>query len=144
MKSNIVKRDEILEIYVDGAARSNPGPAAWSFIFVLDDKIHHQNSDYIGKATNNTAEYTAIINALIEAERWTRWHIKIYSDSKLAVNQINRAWRINKPHLSKLCDDVYSKSKKFEKVEFFHLGRNNKFIRECDSLCNKCLDEKGF
>jgi len=144
MQSNIVKRDEILEIYVDGAARSNSGPAAWIFIFVVDDKIIHQNSDYIGKATNNIAEYTAIINALKEAEGWTRWHIKVYSDSKLAVNQINRAWRINKPHLSKLCDDVYNKRKKLEKVEFFHVKRSNKFIQECDSLCNKCLDEKGF
>ncbi|MFX1392202.1 MAG: ribonuclease HI family protein [Promethearchaeota archaeon] len=144
MQKNIIKQGDILEIYADGAARSNPGPAAWSFIFVLNNKLIHQNSDYIGNATNNTAEYTAVINALIEAEQWTRWHIKIYSDSQLAINQINRKWKINKPHLSILCANVHNKLKKFEKVEFIHVRRDNKFILKCDSLCNKCLDEKGF
>ena len=76
MITNPIKRGDILEIYVDGASRGNPGPAAWSFIFVKDNQIIHQNSGYIGNATNNTAEYKAIINALNEAEKYTRWQVR--------------------------------------------------------------------
>ena len=73
-------------------------------------------------ATNNTAEYQAIINALKTAERFHRGHLQVYSDSKLAVQQINKKWKINKPQLSKLCSDVYRLCEKYEKVEFFHVG----------------------
>ena len=55
---------DILKIYTDGAARGNPGPAAYAFIFVDKDNIIHKESGYLGNATNNTAEYKAIINAL--------------------------------------------------------------------------------
>ena len=55
MEINPVKKKDILEIYVDGASRGNPGPAAWSFIFVKDSQTIHQKSDYVGNATNNTA-----------------------------------------------------------------------------------------
>ncbi|MHA1457193.1 MAG: ribonuclease HI [Promethearchaeota archaeon] len=58
-----------LKIYVDGAARGNPGPAASAFIFVYKNKILHEGCDFIGKATNNTAEYKAIINALKDVHK---------------------------------------------------------------------------
>jgi len=144
VKKQPVKRGDTLEIYVDGAARKNPGPAAWSFIYVKNDEIIHQKSEYIGNATNNTAEYLAIINALREAEKFSRWDIKVYSDSKLAVNQINRNWRINYPHLSDLCNKVYTLCNKYNNVEFYHIGRDNAYIQICDKLCNDTLDSKGF
>lgn len=144
MEINPVKKKDILEIYVDGASRGNPGPAAWSFIFVKDSQTIHQKSDYVGNATNNTAEYNAIINALQEAEKFTRWHVKVYSDSQLAIRQINKEYRIKKAHLSELCNKIYNQRRKFEKVEFLHVTRNNPFIQDCDSLCNSCLDDKGF
>ena len=144
MTINPVKRGDILEIYVDGASRGNPGPAAWSFIFVKDNQTIHQKSGYLGNATNNTAEYNAIINALKEAEKYTRWHVKVYSDSQLAVRQINKEYRIKKAHLSDLCDKIYNQIRKFEKVKFLHVGRNNPFIQVCDSLCNNHLDDMGF
>lgn len=144
MKENPVKKEDLLEIYADGAARGNPGPASWAFIFVSNDQIVHQKSDYIGNKTNNTAEYLAIINALIEAENYTRWEVKVFSDSQLVIRQINKEYRINAPHLSDLCSQVYNLCNKFEKVEFYHLGRNNSFIKKCDTLCNECLNAKGF
>ena len=144
MATNPIKPRDVLEIYVDGASRGNPGPAAWSFIFVKDSQTIHQKSGYIGNTTNNTAEYNAIINALQEAEKYTRWHVKVYSDSQLAIRQINKEYRIKKAHLSELCNKIYNQRRKFEKVEFLHVPRNNPFIQDCDSLCNSCLDDKGF
>ena len=144
MKENLVKKGDLLKIYVDGASRGNPDPASWAFIFVSDTQIIHQKSDYIGTNANNTAEYQAIINALIDAERFTRWDVKIHSDSQLVIKQINKEYRINKPHLADFCSEVYNLRKKFAKVDFFHVGRENHYIELCDSLCNECLDMKGF
>ena len=144
MSKNPIKKGDILKIYTDGAARGNPGPAAYAFMFVHNDAIIHKGFGYIGTATNNTAEYKAIINALKAAEKFHRGHIQVFSDSNLAVQQINKKWKINYPHLSELCSEVYQLCEKYEKVEFFHVGRNNSYIQQCDKLCNSQLDKEGF
>ena len=133
-----------LEIYVDGACRINPGPASYAFLFVKNDEIFYQKSEFIGNKTNNIAEYTAIIRALEEAEKYTRWRIKVYSDSQVAIKQINKNWRIKASHLSDLCSEVYKQREKFERVEFYQIGRENPYIQKCDILCNECLDRKGI
>ncbi len=139
-----IKRGDILKIYTDGAARGNPGPAAYAFIFVHDDNIIHKGFGYLGTTTNRTAEYKAIINALKVAEQFHRGRLQIYSDSNLAVQQINNKWRINYPHLSEMCSEVYQLCEKYEKVEFFHVSRKNPYIKKCDELCNSQLDKEGF
>lgn len=144
MKKYPIKRGDILDIYSDGASRGNRGPAAWAFVYVNNNKIFYQNSDYIGIKTNNTAEYLAIINALKEAEKFHRGKVRIFSDSQLAIRQVNKEYRITKSHLSDLCNQVYKLTEKYEDVKFFHVGRNNTFIKKCDKLCNECLNSKGF
>jgi ribonuclease HI len=144
MINNPLKKGDTLKIYTDGAARGNPGPAAIAFLFVHDDNVIHNGVDYIGHSTNNIAEYQAIINALKVSERFSRGHVQVFSDSNLAIQQINKKWKINKPHLSALCSEVYRLRKKYEKVDFFHVGRSNSYIQKCDYLCNKRLDEEGF
>jgi len=139
-----IKRGEILKIYADGAARSNPGPAAYAFIFVHNDDIIHKENGYIGTTTNNTAEYRAIINALKAAEKFHRGHLQVFSDSNLAIQQINKKWKINYPHLSEMCSEVYQLCEKYEKVEFFYVSRKNRYIQNCDELCNSVLDKEGF
>ena len=138
------KKGDKLKIYTDGASRGNPGPAASAFLFVHNDNIIHEKCDFNGTATNNIAEYQAIINALKVAERFSRGHLQVYSDSKLAIQQINKKWKINYPHLLKMCSEVYKLSEKYEKVEFFHVGRNHHYIQKCDKLCNERLDAEGF
>ena len=144
MNRSPVKKGDKLKIYVDGASRGNPGPAASAFLLVHNDTIIHDECDFIGTATNNTAEYQAIINALKAAEKFSRGHIQVYSDSNLAVQQINKNWKINYPHLSKMVGQVYKLCEKFEKVEFFHVGRINPYIQKCDKLCNELLDAEGL
>ena len=117
---------EILKIYADGAARGNPGPAACAFVFVLNNQIIHSDVSFIGTATNNQAEYQAIINALKAVTQFQPMHIQVYSDSNLVIQQINRKWRVNVPHLLKLYNQVYRLKEKFEKAEFSHVRRNNR------------------
>lgn len=143
MNGSPVKKGDILKIYVDGAARGNPGPAASAFLLVHYGNIIYDDCVFNGTTTNNTAEYIAIINALKAAERFSRGHLQVYSDSNLAVQQINKKWKINYPHLSKMCNQVYKLREKYEKVEFFHVSRNNKYIQKCDKLCNDRLDTEG-
>ncbi len=139
-----IKKGEFLKIYTDGAARGNPGSAAFAFIFVHNDGIIYEESGFIGNATNNTAEYQAIIHALKIADNFHRGHLQFFSDSNLAIQQINKKWKINFPHLKKLCLEVYSLVEKYEKVEFNHMSRDNRYIQKCDELCNSQLDKEGF
>jgi len=144
MNRRPVIKEDILKIYVDGASRGNPGPAASAFLFVHNDNIIHEECGFNGTATNNTAEYQAIINALKVAEKFSQGHLQVHSDSNLAIQQINKKWKINYPHLSIMCSEVYKLCEKYEKVEFFHVGRNNPYIQKCDKLCNELLDAERF
>jgi len=95
MNRSPVKKGDILKIYVDGASCGNPGPAASAFLLIQNDIVVYNECVFIGTSTNNTAEYRAIINALKVAEKFSRGNIQVYSDSNLAVQQINKKWKIN-------------------------------------------------
>ena len=133
-----------IEIYTDGASRGNPGPAAFAFILKDEEgKILHKGYGYIGKKTNNSAEYTAIINALKAAKKFTDTEIKLFSDSQLVIRQINQEYKVNKLHLRNYRDQIYDLIKGFKKVSFHHVDRNDRDIQKCDALCNQVLDEKN-
>ncbi len=133
-----------LKVYVDGASRGNPGPSASAFIFVYNNKILHENCEYIGKTTNNVAEYTAITNALKLAQEYSKGEIELFSDSNLAIQQINGNWKINYPHLKKLNKEIHKLVGKYEKVKFIRVPRDNQFISICDRMCNERLDSEGI
>jgi len=141
---NKIKKGDILQIYTDGASRGNPGPSAYAFVFVSknDKKVIYKEADYLGETTNNKAEYHAIINALDKAAEYTRGDIEVYSDSQLAIKQINREYRIKNDELQKLCDKVYSLKERYASVKFIHVPRENEFIRIADKMCNEVLDER--
>ena len=142
MNDKSIFKKKPLKIFTDGAARGNPGPAAISFIIIQDDNIIQKGTEYIGKATNNTAEYKAIILGLETAKNYTNDFVQVYSDSNLAIQQIEGNWKINYPHLLELYEKVNKLKRSFKKVEFFHVRRDNEFIEECDKACNTILDEK--
>ncbi len=130
-----------VNIYTDGASRGNPGDSAWAFLFVSEkgDTLERA-SGYIGTATNNIAEYTAIINALEYALReYPHAHIVLHSDSQVVIKQIRGEYRVRSPHLR----DLHNKVKHIVdhlKVEFVHVPRNNEFVSQCDRMCNEMLD----
>ena len=97
-----------LIIYTDGGARGNPGPAAIGvYVVDSDGKEILRKSKQIGEATNNIAEYRAVIEAL----EWIRenaegqsasWRIQFYLDSSLVVNQLNGIFKVKQKHLREL------------------------------------------
>jgi len=131
-----------LEVYTDGASRGNPGLAAYGFIFVRNNEIIFEESGTMGKTTNNTAEYYAILSALKRAHEFARESIIVYSDSELVIKQINNQYRITKPHLAQLRAELAIVEKNFTDIHFRNVPRENLFIRRCDELCNQALDRE--
>jgi ribonuclease HI len=137
-----MKRANILKIYTDGAARGNPGPAASAFLLISGEEIIQKDAIYIGKSTNNTAEYKAIVYALKAAQKIHTGRLQIYTDSILAANQITGKWKINYPHLLNLVKEISLLMKNFQQVDIFHVKRNHPYIQKCDQLCNERLDSE--
>jgi len=130
----------MIEIYTDGASRGNPGKSAFAFIFVKNGKVILLRAEYIGKTTNNVAEYKAIISALSEAVNRSIKKVLLTSDSKLVISQIKGMYKIKALHLKKLNEKVKGLVPKFEIVGFKNIPRENRFISIADKLCNTILN----
>ncbi|MGC9171442.1 ribonuclease HI family protein [Caldisericum sp.] len=132
----------MLEIYTDGASRGNPGEAAISFIFVKNNKIIYVLSEYIGIATNNFAEYLAIIKSLEEAKKRESKSVKLYSDSLLAISQINGKYKIKSKDLLPLYEKIKNLINDFENLIFEHISRESKYTKIADYMCTLILGPK--
>jgi ribonuclease HI len=130
----------MFEIYTDGASRGNPGDSASSFIVVKQKQVIYLSSEYIGKSTNNVAEYRAIINALTYAVNHKIKKVALTSDSELVISQIIGRYKIKASHLKKLYEEAISLSKYIEVISFSHSKRENRYIKISDKLCNMMLD----
>jgi len=138
-----------LFIFCDGGARGNPGPAAIGFV-VKDSrgKVLIEKGQYIGRATNNVAEYTAVIEAL-------KWIIKnipnfsisqflnfsFYLDSKLVVNQLNGLFKIKDAKLRNLIIQVRGLENQIRGKIFYHYIPREK-NSQADKLVNQALDKE--
>lgn len=132
------------QAYTDGASRGNPGPAAAAFIIITATTPVRENSRFLGTATNNHAEYEAIIMALTAASDITHGGIDVVSDSELVIRQLNGLYRVRQPHLAELYMRVRSLCTRFSKVTFRHAPRTDPWIQHCDLLCNRALDGAGY
>ena len=90
---------ENLSIQIDGASKGNPGPAGIGVILVSDSGEAHEISEYVGVATNNVAEYLALLTALEEALVRGAKRLTIQTDSELLAKQINREYNIRNQNL---------------------------------------------
>ena len=134
--------EEPLRIYVDGASRGNPGPAACAFVIKRGRETLARESRFLGRATNNEAEYRGIIAALEAAGEIGAGSAAVFSDSQLAVRQINGEYGVRCPHLQELYRQVVALLGKFTRVAFRHRPRTDPGIGECDTLCNAALDSR--
>jgi ribonuclease HI len=131
-----------LHIYTDGASRGNPGDAAWAYLILdVNRDLVTEQSGYVGRSTNNQAEYYAVIRALQRAKELTDDKLNIWSDSQLLVNQVTGAWRVKDDELKRLHRRVTALTNHFDEVTFTHLPREDSYIEQADSLCNSRLDE---
>ena len=122
-------------IYVDGAARGNPGPAAiGAIIRDKHDRLITTISRRIGTTTNNQAEYRAIIAALQKAIELDARHVEVNSDSELVVKQINGGYRVKKATLKPLYQRVKQLTSQLDGFTITHIPRQQN--TEADTLAN--------
>lgn len=132
---------ESLTVYTDGASRGNPGEAGIGLAFFDASGAQvHSVYRYIGQATNNVAEYTALITALEEARRMGAHRVAVFSDSELMVRQMNGEYKVKNEALQPLFHKAGSLSAGFAGVTFTHVTRDRN--RVADKLANKAIDEK--
>lgn len=125
-------------LYTDGGARGNPGLAGIGVVLRLGDKIHHYKK-FIGKATNNQAEYQAVIFGLAKAKEAGVDEVECRLDSELVVKQLNREYRVKDKDLAPLFVKAWNLSQGFEEVVFKHIFRGDN--QEADQLVNEAIDD---
>jgi len=128
-----------LVIHIDGASRGNPGPSGIGIVVKdISGKVVKNIKKYIGIATNNTAEYSAFLTALAEAEKLGADKIKIFLDSELVYKQYLGEYRTNDKNLKEHLKKIREKEKKFLSVEITHIPRENN--KEADKLANIAIN----
>jgi acyl dehydratase/ribonuclease HI len=124
---------------IDGAARGNPGPAAYGVIVRRPDGTTHESlGKYIGRTTNNVAEYYALIAALDYAAASGIRRLRVYSDSQLIVNQIKGLYKVKHPDLRPLHERAKKQAASLETFAIQYVPREQN--RDADKMANAALD----
>ena len=129
---------ETWTIHIDGAARGNPGPAAYALVITRPGQPEWEESACLGKTTNNIAEYTALVHALKRAKQLGGRKLTVFSDSELLVKQMSGEYRVKNADLRELYDQAASLRGDFERVSIKHVYREQN--KRADELCNEALD----
>ena len=129
-----------IKIFTDGGARGNPGPAAIGVVIKDDkDKILKEHSEYLGKLTNNQAEYLALLKGLQLAKELKPQEVICYLDSELIVKQMKQEYRVRDKDLQPLFIRVWNAAIGLKKVNYQHVPRS--LNKEADKLLNLELDK---
>lgn len=130
------------QLATDGASRGNPGPASIAYtVHNPDGTLLHEHATTIGKATNNEAEYQALIHALRHLTTKTSGRIHHVTDSQLLVRQLTGAYQVKAPHLRPLHDEAQQLKTSFDTVQHEHAPREDERIQRVDELANQALDD---
>ncbi|WP_342766200.1 tRNA (N6-threonylcarbamoyladenosine(37)-N6)-methyltransferase TrmO [Methanocalculus sp.] len=127
-------------LYTDGASRGNPGKAALAYLIVEDGRIILEHGERIGKATNNEAEYRALIAGLKAAASLDVHEVSVFSDSELMVKQMRGLYAVRSERLLPLFRQAQEAKSMFEHITFTSVPRENSFIKKADLLANDALD----
>jgi len=129
-------------VHIDGGARGNPGEAGVGAYFQDRSGAPLQSiARYIGRATNNTAEYQALLIALARARDAGVKHLRVFSDSELLVNQVNGRYRTTVPHLQQYLQEAIRLMREIGRVDVAHVRREQN--KEADALANEAMDNHG-
>src|ERR1700730_5607079 len=132
---------DVLPIHTDGAARGNPGPAAFAYVIARDGAPPIEECGCLGRMTNNQAEYTALVRGLEHAARLgTAQQVQVFSDSELMVKQMRGEYRVKNEELRDLYEQARELAGLFPPVLFQHVRREQN--SRADALCNEALDGK--
>lgn len=125
-------------VYFDGACRGNPGPASVGWVIVTSEGIVAEGSETIGRATNNQAEYEALIRGLRAARDYGFDSVEVKGDSQLIVKQVTGAWNTNDPELREYRVTVREILTDFDDWDLQHVPRE--INERADELANEALD----
>ena len=133
-----------VRLYSDGGARGNPGPAGAGYVIYIVNENNEQTDklfeggEFMGDATNNQAEYHALVIGLEKALELNASIVDAVLDSELVVKQLNREYKVKNEELAKKFIEVYNLQTKFEKVTFRHVRREQN--KEADAQVNIAID----
>jgi ribonuclease HI len=125
-------------IYTDGAARGNPGPAAFAYVIQRQGAPPVEEKGCLGQATNNIAEYEALLRALEHARRLGARRLQVFSDSELLVRQMEGEYQVKNEGLRPLYEQAQALRRQFDTVAIRHVRRSQN--SRADQLCNEALD----
>ena len=127
-------------LVTDGASRGNPGPSAIGFgIYDESWKPLEEYAEYIGVATNNEAEYKALIKGLHKCSKYCKGEVEHFTDSKLVAKQASGEWVVRAPNLKPLAEEISRKKLRFNQVTHKHIARTDPKIQRIDGIVNKKL-----
>jgi ribonuclease HI len=126
-------------LYTDGGARGNPGPAAFAYVLQTEDgTVLASRGEAIGVATNNVAEYSALIAGLRHAVEIGLTELEVRSDSELMVKQMRGEYRVKNKALQELFLDAGRLARQLPAVTYTHVRREHNQL--ADQLLNDVLD----
>lgn len=135
-----------IQVHTDGGSRGNPGNGACAFVIEENNNLIFENAKYLGRVTNNFAEYSGVlsaINYLVENSRITnqKSQITFYLDSELVVKQLNGIYKIKNLVLLNFVKEIKRLIYKNNLITSFKYVPREKNVR-ADYLVNKILDEQ--
>jgi ribonuclease HI len=127
------------KLSTDGGARGNPGPAAYGYVLeAVDGTVLDARGETIGVATNNVAEYRALIAGLEKAVELGIDELEVVSDSELLVKQMQGEYRVKNEALRELNDEANFLERKLGRVRYTAVRREHNEL--ADKLVNEALD----
>ncbi len=130
------------ELYVDGASRGNPGPAgAGALIKDPSAKVVRRLKKFLGRTTNNVAEYSALVLGLEAARSMGIDRISVFADSELIVKQLNGVYKVKSEDLRPLYEKASALSKGFKEFSIKHIYREKNAA--ADALSNEAIDGRS-
>jgi len=127
------------KLFTDGGSRGNPGPAAYAFVLEAEDgTVLDAKGETIGVATNNVAEYSALVAGLERAVELGVDELEVVSDSELLVKQMRGEYRVKNRALQDLFLDASGLARKLRRVTYTAVRREHNEL--ADSLVNEALD----
>ena len=134
-------------IFIDGGSRGNPGPAGIGIVIAAEKSGIKEFAEYVGKATNNEAEYRALIFGLKKAkaifgkEKIKKMDFEIMSDSELLIKQMNGQYKVKESAIQKLFLEAWNLKIDFKKIDFVLIPREQN--KRADKLVNEILDAQN-
>lgn len=125
---------------VDGAARGNPGQAGAGIVLRTAEGAINRTGEYLGEATNNVAEYKALLLGMQKASELGIRKLLVRCDSELIVRQMNGQYKVKSPQLQDLYFSAIKAVSSFDSVTFTHVPREEN--KEADKMANLAIDAK--